>query len=434
MQVALHSVFPYYSSNRNSSIILFTEVTHMFTANGNFSLLQGNYLFAEVGKRAAAYQKAHPDAEIIRMGIGDVTRPLVPAVIKAMHKAVDEMGNAETFRGYGPDFGYEFLREAIVNRDYRSRNIPVDPSEVFVSDGAKCDVANTQELFSSDCVIAVIDPVYPVYVDSNVMAGRGGVFRDGAYSKIVYMPATAENGFVPDLPKEKVDVMYLCYPNNPTGMTLNFAQLQSIVDYAIKNKVLIMYDSAYESYITVKDTPHSIYEIPGAKSCAIEFRSMSKTAGFTGTRCAYTVVPKELVYTDSLGNEVSLNAMWGRRMSTKFNGVSYITQRGAEAAYSDEGYAEIQDVVAYYMENAKIIRESLQSAGYTVYGGMNAPYIWLKVPGGDSWAFYDELLDRYHIIGTPGAGFGKAGEGYFRMTAFATRENTIRAMKRICGE
>ncbi len=403
----------------------------MFTANGNFSILQGNYLFAEVGKRAAAYQAAHPEADLIKMGIGDVTRPLVPAVIQAMHMAVEEMGKVESFRGYGPDFGYDFLREAIVRRDYSGRGIDIDVSEVFVSDGAKCDVANTQELFSGDCVIAVIDPVYPVYVDSNVMAGRGGVYRDGSYSRIVYMPATADNGFVPELPKEKVDVMYLCYPNNPTGMTLSFDQLKVIVDYARQNGVLIMYDSAYESYITEKDTPHSIYEIPGARECAIEFRSMSKTAGFTGTRCAYTVVPKTLRYKDSLGNDVSLNAMWGRRMSTKFNGVSYITQRGAEAAYSDEGYAQIQDVVSYYMENARIIKQSLEKNGFTVYGGVNAPYIWLKVPGGDSWKFYDELLDRYHIIGTPGAGFGKAGEGYLRMTAFATRENTVLAMERI---
>ncbi len=403
----------------------------MFVANGYYSELQGNYLFREVGTRVAKFQKEHPEADIIRMGIGDVTRPLVPAVIAAMHKAVEEMGHAETFRGYGPDFGYDFLREAIVRRDYASRGIDVTIDEVFVSDGAKCDVGNIQELFSADCVVAVMDPVYPVYVDTNVMSGRGGRFVNGGYEKIVYMPASADNGFLPELPKQKVDVMYLCFPNNPTGMTLTREQLKTIVDYAIANRVLILYDSAYEAYISEPDAPHSIYEIEGARQCAIEFRSMSKTAGFTGTRCAYTVVPKDLVYPDSLGNEVSLNSMWGRRVSTKFNGVPYVTQRAAEAAYSDEGYPEIMSVVADYMENARIIRENLTKAGFTCYGGVNAPYIWLKVPGGDSWAFFDELLRKHHIVGTPGAGFGKAGEGYFRMTAFATRENTVRAMERI---
>lgn len=403
----------------------------MFVANGYYSELQGNYLFREVGTRVAKFQKEHPEADIIRMGIGDVTRPLVPAVIAAMHKAVEEMGHAETFRGYGPDFGYDFLREAIVRRDYASRVIDVTIDEVFVSDGAKCDVGNIQELFSADCVVAVMDPVYPVYVDTNVMSGRGGRFVNGGYEKIVYMPASADNGFLPELPKQKVDVMYLCFPNNPTGMTLTREQLKTIVDYAIANRVLILYDSAYEAYISEPDAPHSIYEIEGARQCAIEFRSMSKTAGFTGTRCAYTVVPKDLVYPDSLGNEVSLNSMWGRRVSTKFNGVPYVTQRAAEAAYSDEGYPEIMSVVADYMENARIIRENLTKAGFTCYGGVNAPYIWLKVPGGDSWAFFDELLRKHHIVGTPGAGFGKAGEGYFRMTAFATRENTVRAMERI---
>ena len=403
----------------------------MFVANGYYSELQGNYLFREVGTRVAKFQKEQPEADIIRMGIGDVTRPLVPAVIAAMHKAVEEMGHAETFRGYGPDFGYDFLREAIVRRDYASRGIDVTIDEVFVSDGAKCDVGNIQELFSADCVVAVMDPVYPVYVDTNVMSGRGGRFVNGGYEKIVYMPASADNGFLPELPKQKVDVMYLCFPNNPTGMTLTREQLKTIVDYAIANRVLILYDSAYEAYISEPDAPHSIYEIEGARQCAIEFRSMSKTAGFTGTRCAYTVVPKDLVYPDSLGNEVSLNSMWGRRVSTKFNGVPYVTQRAAEAAYSDEGYPEIMSVVADYMENARIIRENLTKAGFTCYGGVNAPYIWLMVPGGDSWAFFDELLRKHHIVGTPGAGFGKAGEGYFRMTAFATRENTVRAMERI---
>lgn len=403
----------------------------MFKANGDYSMLQGNYLFSEVGRRAAAFQKAHPEADIIRMGIGDVTRPLVPAVIAAMHAAVDEMGTAATFHGYGPDYGYEFLREAIRLRDFVSRGIDISLDEIFVSDGAKCDVGNIQELFSRDCVVAVTDPVYPVYVDTNVMSGRGGRYVDGGYERIVYLPCTAENGFVPEMPKTPVDVMYLCYPNNPTGTTLTREQLAAIVAYARKNGVLLLYDSAYEAYISEPDKPHSIYEIEGARECAIEFRSMSKTAGFTGTRCAYTVVPRNLKYRDTRGNEVSLNAMWSRRMATKFNGVSYITQRGAAAAYSDEGYAELQAVIADYMENARIIREGLQKAGYTVYGGVNAPYIWLRVPHGDSWRFYDELLAQHHIVGTPGAGFGRAGEGYFRMTAFATRENTIRAMERI---
>lgn len=406
----------------------------MFKANGDYSLLQGNYLFSEVGKRAAAFQKAHPEADIIRMGIGDVTRPLVPAVIEAMHAAVDEMGHEESFHGYGPDFGYEFLRQAIVSRDYASRGIDICEDEVFVSDGAKCDVGNIQELFSKDCVVAVTDPVYPVYVDTNVMSGRGGRYVNGGYDGIVYLPCTAENGFVPEMPATDVDVMYLCYPNNPTGTTLTKAQLAEIVAYARKNGILILYDSAYEAYISEPDKPHSIYQVEGARECAIEFRSMSKTAGFTGTRCAYAVVPKTLQYQDTFGNIVSLNQMWGRRVATKFNGVSYITQRGAAAAYSDEGYAQIQAVIADYMENARIIRESLQSAGYTVYGGVNAPYIWLKVPHGDSWRFYDELLAQHHIVGTPGAGFGKAGEGYFRMTAFASRQNTIRAMERIAGK
>jgi LL-diaminopimelate aminotransferase len=345
---------------------------------------------------------------------------------------VEDMSKEETFHGYGPDFGYEFLREAILQRDYSGRGIPVELDEIFVSDGAKCDVGNIQELFSQDCVIGVMDPVYPVYVDTNVMSGRSGRYIDGAYERIVYLPATAENGFVPDLPKQKVDVLYLCYPNNPTGMTLTHDQLKVFVDYARANGVLILYDSAYEAYISSPGAPHSIFEVEGAKECAIEFRSMSKTAGFTGTRCAYTVVPKALTCRDSFGNTIHLRDLWARRISTKFNGVSYITQRGAAAAYSEEGYRQILSVVADYMENARIIRTSLQDAGYTVYGGVDAPYIWLKTPGGDSWAFYDQLLKEYNIIGTPGAGFGKAGEGYLRMTAFATRENTITAMERIC--
>ncbi len=405
----------------------------MFIANGNYSLLTGNYLFSEIGKRAAAFQKANPDAKIIRMGIGDVTRPLVPAVIAAMHKAVDEMGVAETFRGYGPDYGYAFLREAILKRDYLDRGVSLTEDEIFISDGAKCDVGNIQELFGPACVVAVADPVYPVYVDTNVMSGRSGRFDKarGGYERIVYLPATAENGFVPALPRTPVDVIYLCFPNNPTGAAISRSDLARFVDYARENSTVILYDSAYEAYITEPGKPHSIYEIEGAQECAIEFRSMSKTAGFTGTRCAYSVVPRRLVVKDEFGNRVSLHDMWARRMATKFNGVSYITQRGAEAGLLDEGYAQIMAVVADYMENARIIREGLTQAGYTVYGGINAPYIWLKTPGGDSWAFFDELLEKLHIVGTPGAGFGAAGEGYLRMTAFATRENTVRAMERV---
>ncbi len=405
----------------------------MFVANGHFNLLQGNYLFSEIGKRVSAYAASHPDAKLIRMGIGDVTRALVPAVIDAMHAAVDDMSRESTFHGYGPDFGYDFLRSAILERDYLSRSIPVEADEIFVSDGAKCDVSNIQELFSSDCTVAVIDPVYPVYVDSNVMAGRGGAYLPSrkAYEKIVYLPATAENDFFPDLPKDAPDVLYLCYPNNPTGMALTRAQIKTFVDYALEHHALILYDSAYEAYITNPDAPHSIYEIDGARACAIEFRSMSKTAGFTGTRCAYTVVPKDLQATDSLGKKVSLHSMWSRRCATKFNGVSYITQRGAEAAYRDPGYSQIMGVVGYYMENARVIRESMSAAGYTVYGGIDAPYIWIQVPDGDSWKFFDTLLNTYHVIATPGAGFGAAGEGYLRMTAFASQEDTLEAMARI---
>ncbi len=405
----------------------------MFVANGLFSLLQGDYLFAEIDKRAKAFKAAHPDADLIRMGIGDVTRPLVPAVVEAMHRAVDDMSRQETFHGYPPYEGYEFLRTAIRERDYAARNVDIGLDEIFVSDGAKGDVANLQELFSADAVVAVMDPVYPVYVAANVLAGRAGKFDPdkGGFRNIVYLPATAENGFCPPLPTVPVDVLYLCFPNNPTGAMLTRDQLKVFVDYAVQNHVLLIYDSAYEAYIAEPDIPHSIYEIEGARKCAIECRSMSKTAGFTGTRCAYTVVPRDLVVQDEYGNDVSLRNMWLTRASTKYNGVSYITQRGAEAAYLDPGYSQILGVVRDYMENARIMREGLVSAGYTVFGGVNAPYVWVKVPGGDSWAFFDQLLSQYHILGTPGAGFGNAGEGYLRMTAFATRENTLRAMERM---
>lgn len=405
----------------------------MFRPNGNYSLLQGSYLFSEVERRASAYISANQDKKVIRMGIGDVTQPLVSEVTQAMHRAVDEMGVKATFRGYGPEQGYMFLREAIAKHDYAVRGIEIASDEVFVSDGAKCDVGGIQELFGVETIVAVTDPVYPVYVDTNVMAGRGGAFLEekGGFSNIVYLPCTHENGFVPELPKERVDVLYLCYPNNPTGTTLTRAQLQVFVDWARENRSLLLYNSAYEAYISDPEVPHSIFEIDGAKECAIEFRSMSKTAGFTGTRCAYTVVPKALKYEDDLGNEVSMHSMWNRRHCTRFNGVSYITQRGAEATYSEEGRRQILSVVRYYMENAAIIQKSLTNAGYTVYGGVNAPYIWLKTPA-DSWAFFDELLRTKQIIGTPGAGFGNAGKGYFRMTAFASREDTELAMARIC--
>ncbi|MDD3920911.1 MAG: LL-diaminopimelate aminotransferase [Eubacteriales bacterium] len=404
----------------------------MFKANGNYSLLHGNFLFSEVARRAAAYQEAHPEAEVIKMGIGDVTRPLVSAVLTAMHKAVDEMGEAATFRGYGPEQGYAFLREAIAAFDYKRIGVEIAPDEIFISDGAKCDVGNIQELFSRDAVIAVMDPVYPVYVDTNVMAGRGGRFLEdkGGFEHIVYLPCTEENGFMAELPKEPVDVLYLCYPNNPTGMTLTRAQVKVFVDYALKNKALILYDSAYEIFIEDDDVPHSIYEIEGAKECAIEFRSMSKTAGFTGVRCAYAVVPKALQYPDEFGNTVSMNALWNRRHTTRFNGTPYITQRAAEAVFTPEGRKQIEEVAAYYKENARIIKSAMESAGYTVYGGVNAPYIWVKTPT-NSWGFFDWLLNEKQIVGTPGAGFGAAGEGYLRMTAFASRENTIKAMERM---
>ena len=406
----------------------------MFTANGEYGKLRGSYLFYEMDKRTNAYREAHPAAELIKMGIGDVTQPLVPSVIRAMHRAVEEMGAAETFHGYPPAFGYDFLIEAILKRDYLSRGVELSPDEIFVSDGAKCDVGNFQELFSRDARIAVLDPVYPVYVDTNVMGGRSGAYDElkHGYERIVYLKATAENGFVPELPATPVDVIYLCYPNNPTGVMPTKAQLKRFVEYALETGTLLLYDSAYEAYISEDDKPHSIYQIEGAKACAVEFRSMSKTAGFTGTRCAYTVVPRDIIVWDEYGSSVRLNDLWKRRMSTKFNGVSYITQVGAAAAYG-EGYSEILQVVGYYMDNAKRIRSAMASAGYEVYGGVNAPYVWIRVPDGDSWGFFDRLLEKCSIIATPGAGFGAAGEGYLRMTAFATKENTIKAMERIKG-
>ncbi|MBE5803093.1 MAG: LL-diaminopimelate aminotransferase [Clostridiales bacterium] len=404
----------------------------MFHVNDHFQKLPGSYLFAEIARRVKVYQQEHPEADIIRLGIGDVTKPLVPAVIEAMHKAVDEMGCQETFRGYGPDFGYDFLVNAIREGDYASRGIEIAFDEVFISDGAKSDVGNIQELFSEDAVIAVTDPVYPVYVDSNAMAGRAGDYEGDRWNRLVYLPCNAENGFVPPVPDRPVDVIYLCYPNNPTGTVLTSDQLKVYVDWAKENGAIIIYDAAYRAFINTPGVPLSIYEVEGAREVAIECNSFSKTAGFTGTRCAYTVIPHEVCGLDSKGGKVELNAMWKRRMATKFNGVSYPIQRAAAAVYTEEGQKQIKEVIASYMENARIIRESLAEQGFTVFGGTDAPYIWLKVPQGmTSWEFFDLLLDKCHIVGTPGSGFGPSGEGYFRLTAFNTLEKTRQAMERV---
>lgn len=406
----------------------------MATVNENFLKLQAGYLFPEIGKRRRVFQQAHPDVKIISMGIGDVTQPLAPAVIDAMYKAVGEMAKRETFRGYDDDgIGYRFLREAISNNDFRTRGVAIDPDEIFVSDGAKSDTANIQELFGLDSIVAVPDPVYPVYVDSNVMAGRtGSMSSPGIYQKIVYMPAVAGNNFVPDLPAQKADVIYLCFPNNPTGAVATKSQLERWVDYARQNRAVILFDAAYEAFISDPEIPHSIYEIDGAKEVAIEFRSFSKTAGFTGVRCAFTVVPKELRVISKAGQSVALNPLWSRRLCTKFNGVSYITQAGAAAIYTPEGKAQIRDTIAVYMNNARIIRESLASLGYQAYGGVNAPYIWLKTPQGfGSWDFFDLMLTKANVVTTPGAGFGPSGEGYVRLTAFGDPANVGEALDRI---
>ena len=406
----------------------------MFKINENYLELQDSYLFSTIAKKIEKYKKENPTKEIIKMGIGDVTRPIVPVVIEAMHKAVDEMKDSNTFRGYGPEQGYEFLREKIAKYDYEARNIKIEPDEIFVSDGAKCDVANILDILGNENKVAITDPVYPVYLDTNVMIGAAGKYNEEKrmYENIIYVPVKEENNFIPEFPKEKVDLIYLCLPNNPTGTVLKKEELKKWVDYAKENKSLILFDSAYERYITEEDIPHSIYEIEGAKEVAIEFRSFSKTAGFTGIRCAYTVVPRELKATASNGKEIVLNNLWNRRMSTKFNGVSYITQRAAESIYSEEGHKQIQENISYYMENARIIREGLKKAGYEIYGGINAPYIWLKAPNGlTSWEFFDKLLSEKQIVGTPGVGFGPSGEGYFRLTAFGKRKDTIEAMERI---
>lgn len=405
----------------------------MFHINDNFTLLAESYLFSEVAKRINAYKEAHPEVDIIRMGIGDVTRPLCKAAIEAMHKAVDDQADSSTFHGYGPEQGYAFLREAIVENDYRARGIDMDADEIFVSDGAKSDTGNIGDILARGNRVAVTDPVYPVYVDTNVMGGRAGVLdTDGCWSNIIYMPVTAENGFVPALPSEVPDMIYLCYPNNPTGTTLTREQLKVWVDYARAHHSLILFDSAYETFIRQDDVPHSIYEIEGAKEVAIEFRSFSKTAGFTGVRCGYTVVPKALKGADSKGEMVSLNHLWNRRQCTKFNGASYISQRAAAAVYTPEGKQQTRETVDYYLRNAEVLRQGLLDAGFEVFGGTNAPYVWIKTPDETtSWEFFDILLDRCHVAGTPGSGFGPSGEGYIRLTAFNTYENTVEAISRI---
>lgn len=406
----------------------------MIKINENFLELQESYLFATIAQKVAKYSKENPDKKIIKLGIGDVTRPIPEVVLQAIHKATDEQASSETFRGYGPEQGYEFLREKIKEYDYKSRNVDIDIDEIFVSDGAKCDCGNIVDILAQDNKVAITDPVYPVYLDTNVMSGRSGKYdkETGKYENIVYIPATSENNFVPELPKEKVDIIYLCYPNNPTGTTLTKEQLETWVKYAKENKALILFDAAYEAFITDENVPHSIYEIKGAKEVAIEFRSYSKTAGFTGMRCAFIVVPKELKGFTKSGEEVSINKLWNRRHCTKFNGVSYIVQRAAEAVYTEKGRKQIKENIDYYKENARIIKQGLEEAGYTVYGGVNSPYVWLQLPDGmKSWDFFDKLLTEANVVGTPGVGFGPSGEGYFRLTGFGTKENTQEAIRRI---
>lgn len=401
----------------------------MFKINDNYLKLPGSYLFSNIAKKVEAYSQAHPDKEIIRLGIGDVTQPLAPKIIETLHEAVDEMAHEETFHGYAPDLGYAFLRDTIAQSDYKDRGCDISADEIFVSDGAKCDSGNIQEIFSVDNKIAVCDPVYPVYVDSNVMAGRTGTYDPSTetWSDVIYMPCTAENHFLPEFPKENPDIIYLCIPNNPTGTTITRSQLQDWVDYANKIGAVIIYDAAYEAYISEDDVPHSIYECEGARTCAIELRSFSKNAGFTGTRLGFTVVPKDLK-----AGDVSLHVLWARRHGTKYNGAPYIIQKAGWACYTEEGRAQLKEQAAYYMKNAKIIKEGLADAGFTVFGGVNAPYIWLKTPDKmTSWEFFDYLLDKANVVGTPGSGFGPSGEGYFRLTAFGSHENTLRAMERI---
>ncbi|MBR1540170.1 MAG: LL-diaminopimelate aminotransferase [Clostridia bacterium] len=404
----------------------------MFYINEGFLDLHNSYLFATVSKKIEEFQKSHPDKKVIKLGIGDVTRPLAPVVIEAMHKAVDDLSRTETFKGYGPESGYNFLKEKIAEYDYKGLGITKE--EIFLSDGAKSDCGNMCDLFGENLKIAIMDPVYPSYLDANVEAGRGGKFNEetGKYEKVIYMPISSENNFVPELPKEIPDVIYLCFPNNPTGTVLNKGQLKKFVDYARENKALILFDAAYEAFIQDEDIPHSIYEIEGAKEVAVEFRSFSKSAGFTGVRMASCTVPKEVCGYTRSGEKVHLNPLWDSRIAAKFNGPSYISQKGAEAVYTEEGQKQIQENLKYYRENAKIIVEGLKEAGFTVEGGQNSPYVWFKIPAGmTSWEFFDELLEKANVAGTPGSGFGPSGEGYFRLTSFGTRENTIEAMRRI---
>lgn len=403
----------------------------MVHLNENFLKLKAGYLFPEIGRRVTEFATSNPNADIIRLGIGDVTEPIPEACRTAIKNAVDELGDRDSFRGYGPEQGYEFLREAIAENDFRSRGVDLKASEIFISDGSKCDSGNILDIFGANNTIAVLDPVYPVYVDTNVMAGHTGeADEDGRYEGLVYLPVTAENNFSPELPSERVDLIYLCYPNNPTGVVASRETLKAWVDYALANNSLILFDAAYAAFITDPEIPHSIFEIEGAKECAIEFRSFSKNAGFTGVRCALTIVPEGL--TGQVGDQqIPIHQLWNRRQSTKFNGVSYPIQRGAEAVYSEAGKQQVSELVAFYLENAKLLREGLEAAGVTVYGGVNAPYVWLKTPGGlSSWDFFDLLLEKAHLVGTPGSGFGAAGEGYFRLSAFNSRENVLAAVDR----
>lgn len=404
----------------------------MALVNEHFLKLPNNYLFSDIAKKVNAFKVSHPKTDLIRLGIGDVTRPLPQASIKAMHKAVDELANKETFHGYGPEQGYDFLIDAVIRNDYAPRGVHLEPGEVFISDGAKSDTGNIGDILRHDNSIGVTDPIYPVYIDSNVMCGRAGILEDGRWSNVVYLPCLSENNFVPEIPDRRIDILYLCYPNNPTGTVISKAELKKWVNYALENDTLILYDAAYEAYIQDPDIPHSIYEIKGAKKVAIEFRSFSKTAGFTGVRCGYTVVPKELTAATLEGERIPLNRMWNRRQCTKFNGTSYITQRGAEAIYTPEGKKQVKAIIQYYMANARIMKEALESTGLKVFGGENAPYLWVKTPGEvNSWKFFEQMLYEANVVGTPGVGFGPSGEGYIRLTAFGERADCEEAMKRI---
>ena len=404
----------------------------MALVNEHFLKLPNNYLFSDIAKKVNAFKVSHPKTDLIRLGIGDVTRPLPQASIEAMHKAVDELANKETFHGYGPEQGYDFLIDAVIRNDYTPRGVYLEPGEVFISDGAKSDTGNIGDILRHDNSIGVTDPIYPVYIDSNVMCGRAGILEDGRWSNVVYLPCLSENNFVPEIPDRRIDILYLCYPNNPTGTVISKAELKKWVNYALENDTLILYDAAYEAYIQDPDIPHSIYEIKGAKKVAIEFRSFSKTAGFTGVRCGYTVVPKELTAATLEGERIPLNRMWNRRQCTKFNGTSYITQRGAEAIYTPEGKKQVKAIIQYYMANARIMKEALESTGLKVFGGENAPYLWVKAPGEvSSWKFFEQMLYEANVVGTPGVGFGPSGEGYIRLTAFGERADCEKAMKRI---